>query len=90
MDLLAATATTEPDTPWGWLVALLALATLVYAASCTWWPFAKCWCCEGSGRHSRKDRKVFRPCRWCRGSGRRLRLGRRTYNFIRKRQRDAG
>lgn len=64
--------------------------TAVYIAECAWWPFARCWCCKGSGRHSRKDSRVWRDCRICRGSGRRLRIGRRIANAISRRRREAG
>jgi hypothetical protein len=63
-------------------VVLLTAAT--YAGSCWWYPLGHCWCCSGSGRHSRKDGKVFRPCRWCKGSGRRWRIGRRIWNHFRR------
>jgi hypothetical protein len=88
MDLTAATATAD-GLPLGTAAVALLAAVVIYAASCTWWPLAKCRCCSGDGRHSRRDGKVFRPCRWCRGSGRRWRIGRRVYNAIRARQRDA-
>ena len=52
----------------------------LYIAECAWWPFAKCWCCKGSGKHSREDGQVWRTCRWCKGSGDRLRVGRRIWN----------
>ena len=63
----------------------------IYAFSCWRWPLGYCWCCSGTGRHSRKDGKVFRECAgwrcWpgsCRGSGRRWRIGRRVWNFFRR------
>lgn len=56
-----------------------------YSLSCWRWPLADCWCCDGKGKHARKDGKVFRRCRWCRGSGHRWRIGRRVYRFFRKR-----
>jgi hypothetical protein len=68
---------------------ILAAVTIFYVGGCAWWPFANCWCCDGSGRHSRKDGKVFRNCWWCKGTGRRLRIGRRIWNQIRSVQRDA-
>lgn len=55
-----------------------------YALSCWVWPLRPCRCCDGSGRHERKDGKVFRACRWCRGSGRRWRIGRRVWNYFRR------
>lgn len=58
-----------------------------YLASCAWWPFARCLSCKGTGRHSRKDRKVWRNCRRCTGTGRRLRLGRRIFNWSADRKR---
>ncbi len=73
--------------PWGWLLAALALAAVGYAASCAWWPFTRCGRCEGRGRFTRADSKVWRPCRRCKGSGARLRMGRRVWNrFARVRQ----
>lgn len=87
--LLAATATDSAGLPWPILAVTVAAAVILYTASCTWWPFARCRCCDGTGRHARNDGKVFRRCRWCRSTGRRLRLGRRAYNALRRRQRDA-
>lgn len=52
--------------------------------SCWWFPLANCWCCKGTGRHSRKDGKVFRECWWCGGRGRRFRLGRKVWNHFRR------
>jgi hypothetical protein len=55
----------------------LAVALAVgYAIECRWFPYTKCGCCKGSGKHHRADGKVFRDCWWCTGSGRRRRLGR--------------
>lgn len=59
------------------------IASAGYAASCAWWPFARCLRCEGRGKHSRSDGKVWRPCRRCKGSGKRLRIGRRLWNKAR-------
>jgi hypothetical protein len=56
-----------------------------YALGCWWRPLAYCSCCKGSGRHARKDGKVFRNCWWCKGSGRRWRIGRRVWNFFHRR-----
>lgn len=66
--------------PWAWLLGALLFASLAYAASCTWWPFAACRRCEGRGKFKRKDGKVWRPCRRCKGSGARLRWGRKVWN----------
>lgn len=90
MTLHAATATA--DVP-GWLTLAglaLVLAALVYAASCIVFPFGRCWCCSGDGKHHRKDRKVHRRCRWCKGTGARLRIGRRMWNAARRLHREAG
>ncbi|HEY9370479.1 hypothetical protein [Streptomyces sp.] len=88
--LIAAAATQEHPFPWKFTLGLLAVLTIIKAAQWLWRPFAHCWCCKGSGRHSRKDGKVFRDCRWCRGSGRRLRVGRRVWNrFARVRKASA-
>ncbi len=71
------------------LTAAAAVTVLIlsvgYTASCIWWPFAKCTKCEGKGRFSRTDGKVWRDCRRCKGSGRRLRVGRWVFNKIRAR-----
>ncbi|MBN1172718.1 MAG: hypothetical protein JXA67_11140 [Micromonosporaceae bacterium] len=70
-------------------VGILALAALGYAASCLFWPYTRCGRCEGTGKRSRKDGRVWRPCRTCKGSGRRLRVGRWLYNRIAERRREA-
>lgn len=70
-------------------IAVAAVAGLGYAASCAWWPFARCGKCKGAGRFARKDGKVFRDCRRCRGSGRRLRIGRRIYNHMHRVRKEA-
>lgn len=67
------------------VIALAVVVALVYAGSCTLFPFAPCWCCKGSGKHQRGDRKVWRDCWICTGSGRRLRVGRRLWNAGRRR-----
>jgi hypothetical protein len=71
-----------------WLIVAAAVAgsAMYYLGSCWLWPFRKCWVCDGTSKHSRRDRKVHRPCRWCRGSGRRLRIGRRIWNHFRGKQ----
>lgn len=84
MTLSSATATPLPALGWLVLVGLAVLAAAVYAASCWWWPFARCWRCEGAGKFSRSDGRVWRPCRWCSGTGRRLRIGRWAYNYFRR------
>lgn len=61
---------------------LLAVVALVYAASCTWWPYAHCVKCEGEGKFRRRDGKVWRECRRCKGTGRRLRVGRKVWNYL--------
>ena len=58
------------------------LAALFYAASCWWFPFARCRWCSGTGRWARSDGQVFRDCWWCGGLGRRWRIGRRVWNFF--------
>lgn len=64
-----------------WAVLWLSFVAALYAGSCWWFPYAPCWCCDGKGRHYRKDGKVLRDCKWvCKGSGRRLRIGRRLWN----------
>lgn len=86
MRLLTATTATAGHVP-GWLVATLTVivAVGVYVLSCWWWPFARCWCCDGKAHHSPKDNsRISRPCRWCRGTGKRLRLGRRVWNRFAK------
>lgn len=63
-------------------IAAVLVVGAMYAASCAWWPLAKCWRCEGSGKRARRDGKVWRSCRWCRGTGRRLRVGRWAWNRV--------
>lgn len=65
-----------------WLAIITGL--IGYQVASGWWfPLTSCWCCKGSGRHSRKDGKVFRDCRVCRGRGRRFRIGRKIWNYFR-------
>lgn len=70
--------------PWAWLLGVLVVVALGYAASCAWWPFAHCRKCKGQGRFARNDSKVWRLCRRCKGSGSRLRVGRRVWNRFAK------
>jgi hypothetical protein len=82
----------EQPTLSGWLclVGFLLLFPTWYVASCVWWPFARCWLCDGSGRRTpRRTSRVFRNCWWCKGSGRRLRLGRRAWNAVQRRRKAA-
>jgi hypothetical protein len=69
----------DPD-----LVLALGVAAwaLVYAASCRWWPWARCLRCHGEGKRRRGDRKVWRTCPRCHGTGRRLRIGRLILNHL--------
>lgn len=78
--LAAATATPDHPMPWGWLLLALVVWGLAYLASCAWWPFTNCGGCEGRGRKSREDGKVWRNCRRCKATGKRLRFGRRVWN----------
>jgi hypothetical protein len=71
------------------LAAVVVVLVAVYVAECWWFPFGRCWCCSGTGRHSRKDGKVWRNCWWCKGSARRLRVGRRAWNWAMKMRREA-
>lgn len=87
-DVIAAAATQDRPLPWGWFLGALVVAAVGYAASCTWWAFAHCRRCEGSGKRKRSDGKVFGICRRCKGSGRRLRIGRRVWNRFAKVRRD--
>ncbi|MFF3867324.1 hypothetical protein [Micromonospora sp. NPDC001898] len=87
--LIAATATQEHPMPWGWLLGALLLAAVGYAGSCWWWPFARCRRCDGRGKFTRADSKVWRTCRRCKGSGSRLRAGRKVWNRFAKVRRDA-
>jgi hypothetical protein len=54
---------------------------LYYLAACRWRPLVDCWCCHGSGRHSKG--KFFRRCWICRGEGSRFRMGRKIWNHFR-------
>jgi hypothetical protein len=67
-----------------WLawIGLFVAAGLGYAASCVWWPYAKCTKCEGAGKFARSDGKVWRDCKRCKKSGARLRVGRKIYNYL--------
>lgn len=67
-----------------WLALFALVAALHYAASCAWWPYAKCGYCEGIGKRGRADGKVWRICPRCEGTGRRLRVGRQIYNWSRR------
>lgn len=71
-----------------WLVLIgLSVAWIgYYATACWWFPFRRCWCCSGTGRHHSKNGKHLRLCRWCTGSGRRVRLARRGWNLLRRHQ----
>jgi hypothetical protein len=75
----------------GWLypISIALVLALIYVVECWWFPFGRCWCCSGTGRHPRKDGRVWRDCRLCRGSAKRLRVGRRIYNAIQRRRREA-
>lgn len=86
--LLAATGR-DGDGPWLLLAGVILLTVIAYSASCLWWPYAHCRRCDGRGKHSRKDGKVWRTCRRCKGSGRRLRVGRRLWNHWAKLREDA-
>lgn len=85
--LFAATATHAPGgLPWwAWIALGLVGWGLYYIAACRWRPWAHCFCCKGTGRHYRKDGRVFRDCWWCRRTpSRRLRIGRRVWNRFAK------
>jgi hypothetical protein len=71
------------------LIGLVVIVPAGYVASCWWWPFARCWRCDGTGRFARKDGRVWRNCRRCKGSGRRLRIGRWLWNWATSLHRDA-
>jgi hypothetical protein len=71
------------------LIGSALVTALVYTGSCWLFPFARCVRCDGSGRRSRDDGKVWRLCRRCRGTGRRLRVGRRVSNYFAGKRRDA-
>lgn len=61
-----------------------------YGFACTFWPFARCWWCKGTGRkYQNEKRKTWRPCRWCKGSGRRLRIVRWIFNYFRGKRKEA-
>lgn len=76
--------------PW-MIVTLVGLVGLIgYVIECMWWPYGRCWCCGGTGKHFRSDGKVFRDCNWvCKGSGRRIRVGLRIWHWIRSAKDDA-
>lgn len=76
------------------MTALLTATAIVaavagYFAACTFWPFAKCPGCDGTGRKMSPSGKHWREHRRCKGTGRRLRLGRRVFNFFHTAHRDA-
>jgi hypothetical protein len=66
------------------LLLLAVLAGLGYAAACRWWPYSRCWACDGSGKRTSPGGKHWRPCRRCGGSGTRIRLGRRLFTAGRR------
>lgn len=75
---------------WKLALVLLGMAVaLVYAASCWWWPFAKCGRCGGKGKRERADGKVWRDCKRCKASGRRLRVGRKLWNYLHEQKKAA-
>jgi hypothetical protein len=76
MTLLAATST--PNGPPVWWLAIVALTVLgIYALICWWRPFATCGVCSGNGSRGKRGR----DCWWCHGRQVRLRWGRRVYNW---------
>ncbi|MGN9802092.1 hypothetical protein [Micromonospora sp. L32] len=84
-ETIAAAEHTTGGLPWWvWLILAALTAAAYKVGEWRWRPFAPCWCCKGSGKHHRKDRKVFRDCWWCRGSGRRKRIGRRVWDRFAK------
>lgn len=68
----------------GTLILVLAALGWVggYAIACTFWPFARCTKCAGSGRRRSPSGRAFRECRRCKGTGRRLRTGRLIFNKL--------
>lgn len=74
---------------WAALVGLVAVALVIYAGSCWWFPYGHCLKCKGAGRLARKDGKVFRMCPRCKATGRRLRVGRKLWNWAHARKRGA-
>ncbi len=65
------------------LLLLGGAAALLYLAACTWWPFATCRRCSGTGKFRSPSGRAWRPCGRCQGTGRRVRLGRRVYELFR-------
>lgn len=71
-----------------WL--LLALgAVLYYATSCLFWPYAKCWRCQGNAQRRAWWGGGFGLCGTCDGTGRRLKFGRWIFNYINRKRKDA-
>lgn len=62
-------------------MAFCAVVAAGYGVSCWLWPLTACTKCEGTGRWSRSDGKVWADCRRCKGAGKRIRAGRRVANW---------
>jgi hypothetical protein len=73
----------------GWAILAAAVAGLVYAVQCWWWPFAACRRCDGAGRFRSPSGRAWRRCRRCKGSGERTRVGRRFWTWLAARKHDA-
>lgn len=72
-------------------VALITLATGIYATVCRELPFKRCRRCQGTGHRTITGLfgHKLRPCRHCRATGYRLRTGRALYNLARRIHREA-
>lgn len=71
-----------------WIILVVVVWALIYAAVCRIWPYAACRKCKGDGRFMSPSwlRFLFgrgwRNCRRCKGTGRRIRFGRRVWTKL--------
>lgn len=84
MDLMAATATGDGPGAGFWLrlAAFAAVAAVLYAGACVFWPFTACGKCKGSARFKSPTGKNWRRCNRCKGTGGRVRTGRRILDWL--------
>jgi hypothetical protein len=82
----AAASHTHPHISGALIVVGLLILAAGYIGACTFWPFAACRRCNGSGKARSPSGKAWRPCRRCNGTGARVRAGRKAWTALSKRQ----